>query len=76
MVHSATTREVGVTWDQHDCFCEGGCGSGRQAEAGLDKVLPVGCALNCLLRASAPFINCRAQLPLIDCPQLQEGPLN
>ena len=58
--HPRSSRLQPGRWGEASCdtnmtASEGDCGSGRQAEAGLDNVLPDGCALSCLLHAWLPY---------------------
>lgn len=75
MVQSAATGELGshgTIMTACEAAAVGVAVSLRPAGQGV----PGSLCLNCLLQASAPFINCRAQFPLMGSPQPQDGLLN
>lgn len=60
--------------DTNMTAAEGDCGSGRQAEAGLDNVLPDGCAHNCLLHALASLLTVEPSSLSLAAPNPRKDP--
>ena len=77
--HPRSSQLQPERWGEASCdtnmtAAEGDCGSGRQAEAGLDNVLPDGCAHNCLLHALASLLTVEPSSLSLAAPNPRKDP--